>query len=916
MSENLLRTKLFIPPRRQNLVERARLLHKLDEGLALTSQLIMVTAPAGFGKTTLLSEWARGTGMPLGWLSLDEGDNDPNRFLRYLVAAMQSIDVRIGKSIQAALYSFQPPTTLVVLTEIINDLLLLEGPSLIVLDDYHQISVAQVHEVVNFLVDHLPPAAHLVIATRSDPPLQLARRRGRGSLCEVRAADLRFTGEEVAIFVNQVMGLSLTGEDIAALESRTEGWAASLQMAALSLQDASDRHAFVAAFSGDNRYIADYLLEEVLQRQPVEFQQFLLHTSILERLCASLCDAVTGRQDSQSILNLLERNNLFIVPLDNQRAWFRYHNLFAGLLRKRLAQIEGDEVICELQERAIEWYAGQKDWLDAINYAFACSDYEIAVKLIERGNQDLYANSELSALVKWAELLPPAYLQKNNRLVLSFGWAAHATGHPDLCRRMVQVVEQNCGLRVDKYVTLEDGKSELDNMTRSALVEATVMSARLEIDSLNIDRARRLAEMVLPDLDDSREKLPFIHNPPSSLRSPVFYILGLVHKLRGDMPEAENALQSALEEARLQNNIFIISLALGQLGEIQVLQGRLSQARKTYEQALQIAAQQTTPPAAFFGISRVGLGEIAFEQNRMDEAEVDYATGVAQGLLWNSWECLLPGYTGLARLYQARGQISAAHHSLDLLLEQAQDNLAIVKAPAETWRAWLWLLSGALVQVDAWAENLDLLEPGENYLHWEQQALMVARLRLAQDRPDEAITILKQLQPKTKAGGRWLRMVEIYLLACQAYARLDQMDDSLVALQQALALAEKEQLVRPFLNEGKRFYELLAHLYPKIQDFGGKRFAERILQEIPGITRTDSMSEGAASLQLIEALSERELEVLQLMARGLSNAEIAQRLFLSPNTLKAHAQNIYQKLDVHSRVQAVARGRELGLLSD
>jgi LuxR family maltose regulon positive regulatory protein len=916
MSENLLRTKLFIPPRRQNLVERARLFQKLDGGLAPGNPLIMVTAPAGFGKTTLVSGWARSTGLPLGWLSLDEADNDPIRFLRYLIAAMQSVDEYIGQSIQAALYGFQPPAATVMLTEIINDLLLPEGSFLIVLDDYHHISSPLVHESVNFLVDHLPPAAHLVIATRADPPLQLARRRGQGTICELRAADLRFTRDEVATFINQVMELNLTADDIAALENRTEGWAASLQMAALSLQDANDRHAFVAAFSGDNRYIADYLLEEVLQHQPVEFQKFLLQTSILDRLCASLCDAVTGRHDSQSILNLLERNNLFIIPLDDQRVWFRYHNLFAGLLRKRLVQLEGDQALYTLQQRAIEWYAGQKDWLNAINLAFDCRDYDWAVQLIEHGNQDLYFNGELSALVRWAEMLPAGYLQSNNWLALSIGWAAHATGHPDLCRKMVHFVEENCKMRVDEYLAMGEAKSGMDDLTRSALVEAAVMSARLAIDHLEVERSWQLAEMVLPDLDASREKYPFVYNRPSALRSPLLYILGLVHKLRGEVYAAEIAFNSALEEARLQNNIFIISLALGQLGEVQILQCKLSQARKTFELALNIAAQQSTPPAAFFGISRVGLGEVAYEQNRLEDAEAEFSAGVAQGRLWNSWECLLPGYTGMARMYRARKEMDQAHHSLDMLLEQAQDNLAIVKASAETWRAWLWLCSGDLVQVEAWAAHLDRRQPDENFLQWELQELMLARLQLARGQSEKALAILSGLQPKTEAAGRWRRMVDLWLLACQAYARLGKLDQSLDVLTQALALAGPEQLVRPFLDEGQSLFEVLFHLYPNIQVPDQQRFAARILQEVGIEIHPAPLPPGFALQELVEALSDREMEVLQLMARGLTNPEIAQRLYLSPNTLKAHAQNIYQKLDVHSRVQAVNRARELGLLAD
>jgi LuxR family maltose regulon positive regulatory protein len=755
-----------------------------------------------------------------------------------------------------------------------------------------------------------------VIATRADPPLQLAKRRGQGTLCELRAADLRFTGEEVAIFINQVMELNLTAEDIAALESRTEGWAASLQMAALSLQDVGDRHAFVVAFSGDNRYISDYLLEEVLQRQPVEFQRFLLQTSILDRLCAGLCDAVTGRNDSQPILNLLERNNLFIIPLDNQRAWFRYHNLFAGLLRQRLVRGEGEAALRQLQRRAIEWYAGQRDWLNAIDHAFACNEIRWAVELIQQGSPDLYLSGELNALVRWAEVLPDAYMRGNNRLSLIFSWAAHATGRPEISRRMVHLVEENCGMRVDRYVALKGGKSGIDDLTRSVMVETTVMSARLAVDHLEVSRALHLAEAVLPDLDPRHDTLPFVNSPTYSLRNPNLYILGLVYKLRGEMPTAENYLRSALEEARQQNNIFIIALALGQMGEVQALQGKLSQARKTFELALQIADQQNSSPSAFFGISRVGLGEIAYEQNQLERAEAYLTAGVSQGRLWNSWECLLPGYTGLARLYQARNDMVKAHQRLDDLLELAQDNLAIVGSTAETWRAWFWLRDGALAQVEAWAEKVDLQQPGENILQWEFQTLMVARLQLAQNRAEEALSILNRLQPEAQAGGRWRRMVDIWLLACQANARLRQEKESLEALQQTLTLGRPEQLVRPFLDEGQSFQELLARLSSRIQDSEQRRFAARIMQEFSASPGQDSAARSVTQVGLVEALSERELEVLQLMAHGLTNAEIAGRLYLSPNTLKAHTQNIYQKMDVHSRVQAVNRGRELGLLDE
>ena len=448
--EPLLATKLHIPPARPNLVARPRLLERLDQGLA--ARLILLSAPAGFGKTTLLSAWLAGFPSSVPWVSLDTGDNDPVAFLNYLIAALRTIEPEIGERARQVLRSPQPPSIESILAMLINELCTLAEDVVAVLDDYHVIDTPAVHDIIAFLLEHLPLRMHLVIATRVDPPLPLARLRARGHLSEIREADLRFTTEEAAAFLNQTMGLRLSAEDIAALEARTEGWVAGLQLAGLSLQDVADPHAFVTAFRGDDRYIADYLLEEVLQRQPVEFQQFLMQTSILDRLGGPLCDAITDRRDSQAVLNTIERANLFLISLDNRREWFRYHHLFASLLRQRLLDTAGPDTVQQLKRRAWQWYAEHDRILDAVDYALACGDYDPAAALIEQLGQQLFLGNELSTLLQWSRMLPDQVVATHPRLNVMAAWAAHATGHPQQCERFVQMIEEAVGITIEDFL--------------------------------------------------------------------------------------------------------------------------------------------------------------------------------------------------------------------------------------------------------------------------------------------------------------------------------------------------------------------------------------------------------------------------------------------------------------------------------
>ncbi len=853
-SETILRTKLFAPLPRRSMVERPRLLDKLTEAEQSDTRLLLVCAPAGFGKTTVVAEWIISTVLsqaPTGkqaagaaWLTLDEADNDPVRFWRYIDAALQNIDPRLGENIRPALYAPQPPPYRALLAELVNDILTVDRDFILVLDDFHVIQNESIFEAVNYLIDHLPPLVHLLIATRSDPPLQLARRRARGELFELRAADLRFTNDEAAQFINEVMRLGLSAEDVAALEARTEGWITGLQMAAISLQDTADPHAFVTAFRGNDRYIADYLLEEVLQRQPVEFQQFMLQTSVLNRLCGPLCDAVTGRGDSQAVLNSLERANLFIAPLDNHREWFRYHHLFASLLQQRLLDTADPASVLDLKRRASQWHADHGNVVDAVEIALSCGNYEQAIGIVEVSDVPLFMGDELNTLRQWTERIPADIISAHPRLNLMATWASHATGHPQQAERFVQLLEQSIGVTIDEFLGDAPASRKLSAVERSSLLEGAAVRARIAADSLDLQKTFTLSEKLLPHLKNVPGE-PFAFNPPENLLGPTLFVLGLAYKLEGNLTDAARFLIEAEADGVVRKNQHIIALAIGHLGEVQAMQGKPEQARATFERAIETAKAYPRRSTAFWSLAYAGLGELAYEQGDYEKAERHFQSGFELGRIWNSWECLLPGMRGLARIQAARGEWQAAYATLDDLLERTAANALMVCPAVDAERAAFQLQQGDLDAAARWAAAFDAVHPATYRLQWEQSALVAARIWLAQGRQSEAQSLLAGLLSEADAAGR--------------------------------------------LQIAQRIRQILTEALP-------------------------AKAQKKKSASLVEPLSEREIEVLRLMAEGLSNPEIARKLYLSPNTLKAHAQNIYRKLDAHNRMDAVNKARELDLL--
>lgn len=920
MIKNFLRTKLVVPPPRQNIVPRKRLINRLNAGLQPGVKMILVAAPAGFGKTTLVSSWAQVAELPIAWLSLDEGDNELNRFWRYMLAALETAQPDIGDLSQSILSASVPPPLDAILTVLINRLAEIDRMLLLVLDDYHSISNGQIHESLNQFIDRLPHLVRLVVLSRSDPGLLLARRRARGELVEIRAADLRFTADEINQLLNEALKLGLSREDIAALDSRIEGWIAGLQLTAISLQVASDRHAYIQALHGDDRYIADYLIEEVLERQPVDFQEFLLSTSVLSQMCASLCNTLTGRSDSQAVLNALEKANLFLSPLDNRREWFRYHPLFASLLRHRLVELRGKQVEASLLRSAAQWYAAHKMPVQAVEILLSSGDLEFAVGLIEQQLQELFMQSELSTLHTWLLALPDHLLRKSPRLCIAFAWASHASGHPQDCRRCLQIIYQASGMSSEEFLLQKPEQVDIPPLLESALIESAAIEARLATDEFDFERTLRMGREVLPYLRQERDHIPQAFNLPSHLRSPTVFTLGLVAYLRGETQQALQAFEEAALDGQRLGNMHIIALALGHLGEVQHLCGELHQAESTYRRSLQIAAEHKNRPSAFFGIAYAGLGALAYERNELEEAASYLLESLDMGQLWKSWEVLLPAGVSLAKLHSARRDEVAALAALQQVEQLTQSITPLAVPLLDALRAVIWARQGRLADAIHWAQRVPQQPSDGLWLIHEMLRMAAARVFYLGRQTEHALSILESIIQPARASGRTSRLLEALALQALAYQDLGNAEQALTSLEQALSLGSRSGHLRTFTDEGDAMYHVLAASRSRLAtDHRG--YIDRILAtfpaELPELAPPDSpeavewLTPEAAS---IEPLSERELQVLALIAEGFSNQEIAERLYLSTNTLKAHTQNIYTKLDVHSRVQAVNKARQVGLL--
>ncbi|MCI0729526.1 MAG: LuxR family transcriptional regulator, partial [Chloroflexi bacterium] len=848
MSTPILATKLYIPPPRPKVVLRPRLIERLNEGLGQNQgfgrKLTLISAPAGFGKTTLVSEWVAGCQRPAAWLSLDEGDNDPTRFLAYLVAALQTLALSgvegmaatIGQGVLGVLQSPQPPPTESILTALLNEITALPNNFVLVLDDYHVIEANPIDHALTFLLEHLPPQMHLVIATREDPQLPLARLRGRGQLAELRATELRFTRSEAAEFLNQVMGLNLSAENIAALETRTEGWIAGLQLAAISMKGYEDITSFVKSFTGSHHFVMDYLVEEVLKQQSESVQNFLLRTSILDRLCGPLCDAVLHRDagrhppppaSGQETLEYLERTNLFIIPLDNERRWYRYHHLFAELLRQRLHQSiasspgDAESRVHELHIRASQWYEDNGLDIEAFHHAAAANDIERAERLMDGRGIPLHFRGAVTAILDWLASLPKSVMDARPSLWWRYG-------------ALLLVIGQTTGVeeKLDAAEAALQG-AEADNrhlIGRIAVARAVLALTRYQAETM---------------LTQSRRALEYLHPNNLTLRANANWTMGVAYLYQGERAAARLALTEAIALSQAAGDIFTTILATLGLGNVQEAENQLHLAAEIYRRVLQLAGDQ---PLQIIYEAHLGLARILYEWNDLDAAEQHGRQGLH---LARQYDQVIDRFivceVFLARLKLAQGDVAGAAAILAQASQSARRQNFVYRIPeVAAAQVVILLRQGNLAAAAHLAQT--------HNLHLSQ-----ARVSLAQGDPAAALAALEPLRRQMEAKEWQDERLKVIVLQAVAHQAYGEKEKAVQLLGDALALAEPGGFIRIFVDEGIPMAQLLfeAAAQGMMPDYIGKLLAVFEVEE----QKNADTSHLPSAQSLIEPLSQRELEV-------------------------------------------------------
>jgi LuxR family maltose regulon positive regulatory protein len=904
----LLATKLHVPRPPPGFVPRPRLVQALDHGLARGR--VLICAPAGFGKTSLLADWARRGGRPLAWLGLDAGDNDPARFWRYVVAALDQAQPGIAERLGPLLGPPAPRSFEGLVTALINELAAQPGRDevLLVLDDYHLVGAGPVHESVAFLLENLPPGLLLAVSGRADPPLPLARLRARGQLGELRAAELRFTTGEAAALLGAAAGPVLPDTAVAALTARTEGWAAGLRLAALSLRGRADAAGFVAAFSGSHRFVLDYLADDVLDGQPGPVRAFLLETSVLERLSGALCDAVTGQSGSQAMLHHIEQAGLFLMPLDDVRGWWRYHHLFADLLRARLDQEQPGRAQ-ELHRAAAAWSDEHDLGNDAVRHALAAGDPAWAARLVERYVDGLLRRSEGVTLRRWLSTLPAEVLRARPRLCLAQGFNAVVSGQVEAIEPLLDDAERAFAAagRQPPEPPVGPAGGVLAN------VPAGIAFLRAELARLRGDAARAA--------DWDRQARAGLGESDFYLRTLVDANLAVTHWLRGQPGQAERSLAEALAERRTAGEGYLATRVCHDLGQVQRAQGSLDAALATYRQALDIAGEASSQPP-HLGMAHVGLAEVLYERDEL-AAALDHATrGVALCRQLAFTPPLAAGLAILARIRQAHGDAAAAMAAMGEA-GQAEPSPQVVALlnPVPAQRARLLLAQGDVTAAGQWAKAAGLSPEDEPDYPHEPAYLLLARVLLAQDRPGPALTLLERLLAIAASQGRTGSVIEIQALRALALAARGDHAGALGALAETVTLARPQGYVRVFADEGAPMRALLTRLSAARKDH---RAPPRHIDPdyLAGLLRACGQAGAAAPSRraaaalpgLPEPLTGREMEVLRLLAAGRSNQRIAHELVVALDTVKKHVTHILGKLGAANRTEAVARARQLGLI--
>lgn len=894
----ILSTKLYIPPKRESVVRRSRLLHKLERSSA--SHLILISAPAGFGKTTLMADWL--ASMPpdadnprSAWLTLEESDNHLKRFWRYVVAALQSIDPQIGRRLSSLLSQPTLPPVESWLPLLINDLATVRQRIILVLDDYHAIHTPAIHHSLHFFLAHLPPSVRLAFLTRADPPLPLARFRVQGSLLELRAADMRFSSEEIERYLNEVLKLDLAPADISALEQRTEGWPAGIELAARSLQGfrPADRREFIASFSGSNRLVLSYLLEEVLNQQTPDRREFLLRTSVLARLSGPLCQAITGQTESASILVELSKDNFFITPLDPDGVWYRCHPLLADSLATRLRE-DSPQLWNDLHRLAGDWCARNGHLDRAINHAIKSQDYFTAASLIETIGEQTWTSGEIGTLLHWLDSLPPAVIESQIDLRLLYTWVLFLHDRWDEATGQWQAA----GADLDHL----DVQKRKACRGRWAAIGAAMAGHRREPE-----QTIRLAQQALNDLPSDDLAWRIVSNID----------LGLAYMANGDMSPAHGAFSQAADLSIARQNAYLVFASLGHLSEVCMVQGNLYEAQATCERLRQCEAIPGGKVLALAANADIGLGIIAYERNDLIVAERLLRHGLEQ--IWPGGQprVVLRARVALCRLYVAENKWLEAAEQID----QAAMMVAQLHMPAEgrvvaAYQAWLGLRQGHLEVVQGWLTNSHVTANDTPDYRHESEHRILAEALIAQNRFRTAESLLQTLVSASTQSGRTGDLIALLAMLAISVAGQKRFEEAEELLRQALTLAHPQGYVRTIVDLGLPMNQLLRRTAVRSQN---ANYVNQLLQAFDppdaGFTgRRFGLAEPAGNAVLLDELTPREWEILNLIATGASNSEIAEKLVLSVGTVKGHINHIFSKLDVHSRTAAVARARELGLI--
>lgn len=908
MSRPLLEIKTTIPRTRENLIPRPHLLDRIDEGSR--GSMILVSAPAGFGKTTLVSSWIERTNRAVAWLSLDESENKIHRFFQYLIAALQRLHVDLGLTIQPALETQSRIQTGGLLTSLLNEIAALDFPVSLVFDDYHLIDSENIHNALEFLVHHAPANTNVIVISRVDPPIPLSRLRASGELTEIRSSDLRFNAQEVHTFLNVLMNLGLSRGDTNALRVRTEGWIAGLQLAALSLRERDDKHDFIEKFSGSHQYIIDYLLEEVLEGLPEETKRFLYQISILDQFCAPLCDAVVGIRDSHRIIQELEDANLFLIPLDENQRWYRFHHLFVDFLRH--ASNFDSEARKDMHRKASEWFERRGELIPAIDHRVEAGDFLDAASIIDRVGVQLLEDSKLSTLIGLIRSIPEQHACMHPWVCIYHAWALRLTGggYEDV-EHLLDCAEKSAGLtRTDSVDRTDHAASEMAVDLKRMRGHTAAIRAYQALYREDIPSVLRLANEALQ------------HRPEGNfIRSSIALAQGWAYRFSGDLEAASVSLEEARSVGRSSGNTYLSVTATSRLAYSNVLRGRLHHAADLCQDAVRLATLRGNSQLPVAGYAQIYLGMIHFAWNELDEARHRLLEGIENCRQVGYVVDQIVGSVLLARVYQAVGEHEAAGESLDQAdrLSRGMQGYLYAQRWVEDGKVRFWAAKGDLRKLSSWIQNcgMSLRDPPSFLREMEQLILARAQFHLLREDPGnpgfaDLLAFMERIRAAVHDAGWSTKEVEILLLQSMAFSLKGERDHAMAAFESALLLSETERHLRPFLDEGKLIQEQLLW---SVRHGLAPKFCQEITRALDGLqANAHQVTSDKANQALIEPLSRRELEVLELLAGDLSGPEIASQLVIAVSTLRYHTHQIYTKLGVHSRREAVSRAEMLGLI--